>query len=89
MSPESPSEANRSVNQRAYSTVDRLYFQSVLYSWRSRWTGWRSFVDGPIETVELDCDHRHMLLPHLMPTLGPALNAALARAEAAIAAASA
>ena len=24
---------------------------------------WRPFVDGPIEAVELDCDHRYMLLP--------------------------
>jgi thioesterase domain-containing protein len=50
---------------------------------------WRSFADGPIEAVELDCDHRHMLLPHLMPTLGPALSDALARAAAAIPAPSA
>jgi thioesterase domain-containing protein len=41
---------------------------------------WRSFVDGPIDAIELDCDHRHMLLPHLMPQLGPAIGAALARA---------
>jgi thioesterase domain-containing protein/peptidoglycan/xylan/chitin deacetylase (PgdA/CDA1 family) len=41
---------------------------------------WRSFVDGPIDAIELDCDHRHMLLPHLMPQLGPAISAALARA---------
>jgi thioesterase domain-containing protein len=40
---------------------------------------WQSFVDGPIEAVELDCDHRHMLLPHLMPQLGSALSDALVR----------
>jgi thioesterase domain-containing protein len=45
---------------------------------------WRAFVDGPIEAVELDCDHRHMLLPHLMPQLGPALSDALARAAATV-----
>ncbi len=44
---------------------------------------WRSFVDGPIEAVELDCGHRHMLLPEPIARLGPALSAALARAEAA------
>ena len=27
---------------------------------------WRAFVDGPIEAVELDCDHRYMLLPEPM-----------------------
>ncbi len=47
---------------------------------------WRSFVDGPIDAIELDCDHRHMLLPHLMPRLGPAISAALARAAATTAA---
>ena len=41
---------------------------------------WRSFVDGPIEAVELDCDHRHMLLPEPMARLGPALSDRLARA---------
>jgi thioesterase domain-containing protein len=41
---------------------------------------WQSFVDGPIEAVELDCDHRYMLLPGPMARLGPALSDALARA---------
>jgi thioesterase domain-containing protein len=44
---------------------------------------WRPFVDGPIEAVELDCDHRHMLLPEPAARLGPALSARLARAAAA------
>ena len=44
---------------------------------------WRSFVDGPIEAVELDCDHRYMLLPEPMARIGPALTDALARAAAA------
>jgi thioesterase domain-containing protein len=43
---------------------------------------WRSFVDGPIETVELDCDHRHMLLPEPVAQIGPALTEQLARAAA-------
>ncbi len=43
---------------------------------------WRSFVDGPIGAVELDCDHRHMLLPEPMARLGPALSDRLARAAA-------
>jgi thioesterase domain-containing protein len=46
---------------------------------------WRSFVDGPIGAVELDCDHRHMLLPEPIARLGPALADRLARATAAIA----
>jgi thioesterase domain-containing protein len=43
---------------------------------------WRSFIDGPIETVELDCDHRHMLLPEPVAQMGPALTEQLARAAA-------
>jgi thioesterase domain-containing protein len=44
---------------------------------------WRSFVDGPIGAVELDCDHRRMLLPEPMARLGPALSDRLTRAVAA------
>jgi thioesterase domain-containing protein/peptidoglycan/xylan/chitin deacetylase (PgdA/CDA1 family) len=45
---------------------------------------WRSFVDGQVEAVELDCDHRHMLLPVPMERLGPALSDRLTRAAAAM-----
>ena len=31
---------------------------------------WRSFVDGPIEAVELDCDHDHILLPEPVARIG-------------------
>ena len=41
---------------------------------------WRSFVDGPIEAVELDCDHRLILLPEQVARIGPALTGQLARA---------
>jgi thioesterase domain-containing protein/peptidoglycan/xylan/chitin deacetylase (PgdA/CDA1 family) len=44
---------------------------------------WEQYVDGPFEAVELDCDHRYMLLPGSMARLGPALSDALARAAAA------
>jgi thioesterase domain-containing protein len=44
---------------------------------------WRSFVDGPIGAVELDCDHRYMLLPEPMARIGPALSERLARAAGA------
>jgi thioesterase domain-containing protein/peptidoglycan/xylan/chitin deacetylase (PgdA/CDA1 family) len=44
---------------------------------------WEPFVDGPIEAVELDCDHRQMLLPEPMARLGPALSDRMARAAAA------
>jgi len=47
---------------------------------------WRTFVDGPIEAVELDSDHRYMLLPEPLAQIGPALTGALARAAAASAA---
>lgn len=40
---------------------------------------WRSFTDGPIETVELDCHHRQMLLPGPITTLGAALSERLGR----------
>lgn len=43
---------------------------------------WRSFVDGPIEAVELDCDHRHMLLPEPVARIGPAISGQLARGAA-------
>jgi thioesterase domain-containing protein len=45
---------------------------------------WGSFVDGPIEAVELDCGHRTMLLPGSVARLGPALSDRMARAAAAI-----
>ena len=44
---------------------------------------WRPFIDGPIEAVELDCDHRYMMLPEPVAQLGPALSERLARAAAA------
>jgi thioesterase domain-containing protein len=44
---------------------------------------WEPFVDGPIEAVDLDCNHRQMLLPEPMARLGPALCDRLARAAAA------
>ena len=47
---------------------------------------WRRFVDGPIEAVELDCDHRYMLLPEPIARIGPALTGALERAAAGAAA---
>ena len=47
---------------------------------------WRTFVDGPIEAVELDCDHRYMLLPEPIARIGPALTDALARAATGLAA---
>jgi len=40
---------------------------------------WRPFIDGPIDAVELDCDHRYMLLPGPLGRLGPALSQWLAR----------
>lgn len=41
--------------------------------------GWRLFVDGPIEMVEVDCDHRYMLLPEPAAKIGPALAERMAR----------
>jgi thioesterase domain-containing protein/peptidoglycan/xylan/chitin deacetylase (PgdA/CDA1 family) len=44
---------------------------------------WRRFADGPVEAVELDCNHRYMLLPEPAARIGPALSDGLARAAAA------
>jgi thioesterase domain-containing protein len=44
---------------------------------------WRSFVDGPIGAVEVDCDHRHMLLPEPVARIGPAISDRLAGTAAA------
>lgn len=44
---------------------------------------WGSFIEGPIEAVELDCHHRYMLLPDPVARLGPALSERLARTHAA------
>jgi thioesterase domain-containing protein len=43
---------------------------------------WQGYVDGPIEAVELDCDHRFMLVPGPIARIGPALTAALERTSA-------
>jgi len=45
---------------------------------------WRTYVDGPIEAVELDCHHRYMLLPEPIARIGPALSDRLARVGAAL-----
>ena len=62
-----------------------LFFSSTRNppSLAEKLANWRSFVDGPIEAVELDCDHRHMLLPEPIARIGPALSDRLARAAAA------
>ncbi|HEX4061939.1 MAG TPA: alpha/beta fold hydrolase [Streptosporangiaceae bacterium] len=41
---------------------------------------WRPLIGGPIEGIEVDCDHRYMLLPEPMARIGPALTDALTRA---------
>jgi thioesterase domain-containing protein len=67
----------------------RVRCRLLLFSARSNPPGlaekvesWRSFVDGPVEAIELDCDHRHMLLPEPAARIGPALTEALAYAAA-------
>jgi thioesterase domain-containing protein len=40
---------------------------------------WMSFVDGPIEAIELDCGHRQMLLPEPLAKLAPAISNAMMR----------
>jgi thioesterase domain-containing protein len=40
---------------------------------------WRDHVDGPIDVVELDCRHEHMLLPEPVARLGAEITARLPR----------
>jgi len=35
---------------------------------------WRQFAEGPIETIEVDCLHRHMLLPEPASAIGAAVT---------------
>jgi thioesterase domain-containing protein len=59
-----------------------LFFSAVqnMPTLEEKLDNWRSFVDGPIQAVELDCHHRYMLLPEPLAQLGPALSDRLARA---------
>jgi thioesterase domain-containing protein/peptidoglycan/xylan/chitin deacetylase (PgdA/CDA1 family) len=45
---------------------------------------WKPFVSGPVEAVEVDSDHRQMLLPEPMTKLGPVLSERMARAALAL-----
>ncbi len=40
---------------------------------------WRRYLDGPIDTVELNCGHQYMLLPQNVSRIGPELSDAMAR----------
>lgn len=44
---------------------------------------WRAATDGPVEVVELDCQHQHMLLPEPMAVIGAALARRLSAAVSA------
>jgi thioesterase domain-containing protein len=39
---------------------------------------WQSHVDGRIDTIEVDCEHQHMLLPEPIARIGAAVTARLA-----------
>ena len=53
-----------------------LFFSAARHepSLTAKLRSWEPFIDGPVEAVELDCDHRQMLLPEPMERLGPALS---------------
>ena len=53
-----------------------LFFSAARHepSLAEKLRSWEPFIDGPVEAVELDCDHRQMLLPEPMERLGPALS---------------
>ncbi len=61
-----------------------LFFSAIRHepTLAEKLDSWGSFVEGPVEAVELDCDHRQMLLPEPMARLGPALSDRMARASA-------
>lgn len=63
-----------------------LFFSAARYKpgLAEKLLSWSPFIDGPIEAVELDCDHRQMLLPEPMTRLGPALSDRMALAFPAI-----
>jgi thioesterase domain-containing protein len=63
-----------------------LFFSAVLNGPKltDKLEHWESFIDGPIEAVELDCHHRQMLLPEPMARLGPALSDRMRRVATAI-----
>jgi thioesterase domain-containing protein len=39
---------------------------------------WRPFVDGPIHTLEVPCEHQQLMLPDSMARVGPAVSRLLA-----------
>lgn len=43
---------------------------------------WRPLMDGPIDVVELDCEHQHMLLPAYAERIGAEVSARMARPAA-------
>lgn len=63
-----------------------LFFSAARHepSLAEKLRSWEPFIDGPIEAVELDCDHRQMLLPEPMQRLGLALSDRMARAAEAV-----
>ncbi len=63
-----------------------LFFSAARHepSLAEKLRSWEPFIDGPIDAVELDCDHRQMLLPEPMERLGPALSDRMTRAVMAI-----
>jgi len=48
---------------------------------------WRPFASGPVDAVELDCRHQHLVLPEPAARIGAALTDRIARPAAAAAAA--
>jgi thioesterase domain-containing protein len=58
-----------------------LFFSAIRQepSLAEKLESWMSFVDGPIEAIELDCGHRQMLLPEPLAKLAPAISNAMMR----------
>lgn len=58
-----------------------LFFSAILgRPLEEKLAEWQPLVSQPIEVVEVDCAHRHMLLPAPMSVIGPAVTERLARA---------
>lgn len=42
---------------------------------------WRAVTDGPVEVVEVGCQHQHLLLPESLAVIGPALAGRLPKSS--------
>jgi thioesterase domain-containing protein len=60
-----------------------LFFAATRteYTTDEKLASWREHVGGPIDVVEVDCMHEHMLLPHPVQRIGVEITARLPRSS--------